>query len=431
MNGNEYDNISNSDITDTSYVRFDGTVPRFEEVTIISTGADPIVADSADTINLTFRIDEAVSDSSVTILNNPANSITPLGNNTFRASYTVTGSEQEGTVSFDISVTDLAGNSTSIDSTSDNSYVVYDQTPPSNFTLGQVISAGGDTVLPGYWNSTNESLLVTVPIENNDNSLINGSVQVLVSFDGSDTLEIGDAETITRIDTPKVITLSDDDFEDSQYFAHGATALFTARINDVAGYTTIGTASNDQLQIDQMLPYIDSIWVESNNNDSSMAAYEDTVSVKFRAQEGLRMPYVIMAEDTAIYEDEDDRIWTFEKEMDSSDAQGIIGFYFTPMDSAGNTTAEPYTQTTDGSRVIYDYTVPFINYINEGSFEEDLLYVATAETLRLAIDGGDLVSGISKYEFRVETLQDPNIPIDWTFTNGCLLYTSPSPRDRG
>ena len=107
LNGNEYDNINNSDITDTSYVRFDGTVPRFEEVTIISTGADPIVADSADTINLTFRIDEAVSDSSVTILNNPANSITPLGNNTFRASYTVTGSEQEGGVVFDISLTDL------------------------------------------------------------------------------------------------------------------------------------------------------------------------------------------------------------------------------------------------------------------------------------------------------------------------------------
>ena len=420
LNGNEYDNISNSDITDTSYVRFDGTVPRFEDVTIFSTGADSSVADSADTINLTFHIDEAVSDSSVIILNNPANSIIPLGNNTFQASYTVTGSEQEGAVVFDISVTDLAGNNASIDSTSDNSYVVFDQNPPSNFTVGQIISAGGDTVFPGYWNSTNESLLVTVPIENNDNSLINGAVQVLVSFDGSDALEIGDSETITRIDTPKVITISDDDFEDSQHFAQGTIALFTARINDIAGYATIGSASNDQLQIDQTLPYIDSIWVESNNNDSSMAAYEDTVSVKFRAQEGLRMPYVIMAEDTAIYEDEDDRIWTFEKEMDSSDAQGIIGFYFTPMDSAGNTTAEPYTQTTDGSRVIYDYTVPFINYINEGSFEEDLLYVATAETLRLAIDGGDLVSGISKYEFRVETLQDPNIPIDWTFTNGLV-----------
>jgi len=423
LNGNEYDNINNNDITDTSYVRFDGTDPRFEDVTIISTGVDPIVADSADTINLTFRIDETVSDSSVTILNNPANSITPLGNNTFLASYTVTGSEQEGTVSFDISVTDLAGNSTSIDSTSDNSYVVYDQTPPSNFTLGQVISAGGDTVLPGYWNSTNESLLVTVPIENNDNSLINGAVQVLVSFDGSDTLEIGDAETITRIDTPKVITISDDDFEDSQHFAHGTTALFTARINDVAGYITVGTASNDQLQIDQMLPYIDSIWVESNNDDFSMATYEDIVSVKFRAQEGLRMPYVIMAEDTAEYDDENNRIWTFEKEMDSSDAQGIIGFYFTPMDSAGNTTAAPYTQTTDGSRVIYDYTVPFINYINEGSLDEDLYYVATAETLRLAIDGGDLVSGISKYEFRVGTLPNPNIPIDWTTTIDGIVDT--------
>ena len=423
LNGNEYDNINNSDITDTSYVRFDGTVPRLEDVTIISTCADPNVADSADTINLTFLIDEAVSDSSVTILDNPANSITSLGNNTFRASYTVTGSEQEGAVAFDISVTDLAGNSASIDSTSDNSYVVYDQNPPSNFTVGQVISAGGDTVLPGYWNSTNESLLVTVPIENNDNSLINGAVQVLVSFDGSDTLEIGDSETITRIDTPKVITISDDDFEDSQHFAHGTTALFTARINDFAGYTTIGTASNDQLQIDQILPYIDSIWVESDNDDSSMAKYQDTVSIKFRAQEGLRMPYVIMAEDTAIYKDEDDRIWTFEKEMDSSDAQGIIGFYFTLMDSAGNTSAAPYTQTTDGSRVLYDYTVPFISYINEGSFEEDLNYVATADTLRLVIDGADLLSGLSGFKFCIGTPDTTTIDwtfIDWTFTNGLV-----------
>ena len=420
LNGNEYDNINNNDITDTSYVRFDGTVPRIEDVTIISTGVDPIVADSADTINLTFRVDEAVSDSSVTILNNPANSITPLGNNTFRASYTVTGSEQEGGVVFDISVTDLAGNSTSIDSTSDNSYVVYDQTPPSNFTVEQVISVGGDTVMPGYWNSTNESLLVTVPIENNDNSLINGAVQVLVSFDGSDTLEIGDAETITRIDTPKVITLTDDDFEDSQYFAHGATALFTARINDVAGYTTIGTASNDQLQIDQMLPYIDSIWVESNNDDSSMATYEDKVYVNFRAQEGLRMPYVIIADDTAEYDDEDDRVWTFKKTMDSTDAQGIIGFYFTPMDSAGNSTAAPYTQTSDGSWVIYDYSAPYINYIYEGSLTEDLYYVATAETLRLAIDGSDLVSGISEFQFQIGDLQNPAIPINWTNSNGLV-----------
>jgi hypothetical protein len=274
--------------------------------------------------------------------------------------------------------------------------------------------------MPGYWNSTNESLLVTVPINNNDNSLINGAVQVLVSFDGSDTLEIGDAETITRIDTPKVITISDDDFEDSQHFAHGTTALFTARINDFAGYTTIGTASNDQLQIDQMLPYIDSIWVESDNDDSSMATYEDIVSVKFRVQEGLRMPYVIIAEDTANYEDEDNRIWTFEKEMDSSDAQGFISFYFTPMDSAGNTTAAPYTQTTDGSRVIYDYTAPFINYINDGSFEEDLTYIASGDTLRLAIDGGDLISGISEFEFCIGTPQTPTMPIDWTSTSGLV-----------
>ena len=111
---------------------------------------------------------------------------------------------------------------------------------------------------------------------------------------------------------------------------------------------------------------------------------------------------------------------TFEKEMDSSDAQGIIGFYFTPMDSAGNSTAAPYTQTSDGSWVIYDYSAPYINYIYEGSHTEDLYYVATAETLRLAIDGSDLVSGISEFQFQIGDLQNPAIPINWTSSNGLV-----------
>ncbi len=50
----------------------------------------------------------------------------------------------------------------------------------------------------GFWNSTNQNILVTVPIDN-DISLIDGAVQTLVSFDGGDTLEVGDLNTISRI----------------------------------------------------------------------------------------------------------------------------------------------------------------------------------------------------------------------------------------
>ena len=146
---------------------------------------------------------ENVSDSSVTILNSPANSISALNNNYFRAKYGITGAESEGRVSFTINAIDLVGNSSSIDSTTNDSYVLFDQTPPSNFNVGQVISDGG-TVVKGFWNSTNQSILVTVPIDN-DISLIDGALQVLVSFDGSDTLDIGDLTTIAESnvnDTP-------------------------------------------------------------------------------------------------------------------------------------------------------------------------------------------------------------------------------------
>mgnify|MGYP003314686098 FL=1 len=261
LNGNPYSNITTT--TDSSYVRFDSTDPVFPMVSISSTGADSTLAGENDVINLTFRIHEVVSDSSVIILNNSANSIIALNNNYYRATYAITGSESEGRVRFTITAVDLVGNSASIDSTSNNSYVVFDQTPPSNFTVGQVISDGG-TVVEDYWNSTNQNILVTVPIDN-DSSLIDGAVQVLISFDSSDTLEVGDAITIaeSNINDTIVVTISRIEFVNSQHYNEGTTALFTARINDFAGYTNIGAASIDKLQIYQMGKVIDSISVES------------------------------------------------------------------------------------------------------------------------------------------------------------------------
>ena len=414
LNGNSYSNITTT--TDSSYVRFDGTDPVFPMVSISSTGADSTIAGASDTIKLTFRIHEAVSDSSVSILYNPASSITALNNNYFRASYVITGSESEGRVRFNITAVDLVGNSASIDSTSNNSYVVFDQTPPSNFTVGQVISDGG-MVVAGYWNSTNQNILVTVPIDN-DSSLIDGAVQVLVSFDGSDTLEVGDPLTIDSVNTDETISISRIDFVNSQHFAQGATALFTARINDFAGYTRIGTPSNNQLQIDQMGPVIDSIAVESDNPFSNQGARSgDDVSVTFRAQEEIMTPFVLIAEDTT---DDVTRIgdnWIATRTMEAGDVEGIVTFNFTPQDLAGNPGGAS-TQSTDGSRVIYDNSTPFINHIYECSVAEDKDYTPSTDTLRLGMDGGDLLSGILRFYFAVGTSPGVGNVIPWAYTDG-------------
>ena len=39
---------------------------------------------------------------------------------------------------------------------------------------------------------------------------------------------------------------------------------------------------------------------------------------------------------------------------------------------------------------------------------------------RLAIDGSDLVSGISEFQFQIGDLQNPAIPINWTNSNGLV-----------
>ena len=416
LNGNPYNNITTT--TDSSYVRFDSTDPVFPMVSISSTGADSTLAGENDAINLTFRIHEAVSDSSVIILNNPANSITALNNNYYRATYAITGSESEGRVRFTISAVDLVGNSASIDSTSNNSYVVFDQTPPSNFTVGQVISDGG-TVVEDYWNSTNQNILVTVPIDN-DSSLIDGAVQILIRFDSSDTLEVGDAVTIaeSNINDTLVVTISRIEFVNSQHYNEGTTALFTARINDFAGYTRIGTASNDQLQIDQTGPVIDSIAVESDNLFSNQGARSgDDVLITFRAQEEIMTPFVLIAGDTADDITRIGDIWIATRTMDSSDMEGIVTFNFTPQDLAGNPGGAS-NQSTDGSRVIYDNSVPFINYIYECSVTEDKDYTPSADTLRLGMDGGDLLSGILRFYFAIGTSPGVGNVIPWAYTDG-------------
>ena len=416
LNGNDYGDITVT--TDTSYVRFDGTDPVFPIVSISSNAADSSLAGANDTIILTFRVHEPVSDSTVTILNNPANSITALNNNYFRAKYGLTGAESEGRVPFAINAVDLVGNSSSIDSTSNNSYVLFDQTPPSSFTVGQVISSGG-TVVNGFWNSTNQNILVTVPIDN-DISLVDGAVQALVSFDGGDTLEVGDLNTIIESNVNDTLTISITriEFINSENYSEGAMALFTARINDFAGYTRIGGASANQIKIDQTGPIIDSIDVKSDNLYSNQGAkFGDDVSVTFHPQEEIMTPFVLIANDTAENITRIGDNWIATRTMQVSDIEGVISFNFTPYDLAGNPGGAS-TQSTNNSRVILDNSSPFINYLYECSTIEDKDYTPSTDSLRLGMDGGDLLSGVLRFGFAVGTSPGVGNVIPWAETNG-------------
>ncbi len=409
-----YDNITA--VTDSSYVRFYGTRPIFPEVAIAATGADPTIAGVNDAIQLTFRIQDARFDSSaLTIMNKPPQTITVLGQDTYRASYILTDNDREGRVEFNITAIDLVGNSTTSKSTTNNSYVVFDQAPPADFTVGQVSSAGG-TVVENQWNASNQNVLVTVPIDN-DSSLIGGGVQVLVSFDGSDTLEIGSAMALAEanIGNSIVMTLSRDEFEKAQYFAAGATALFTARMNDFAGYARIGAASNNQLQINQMESIIENIAIASSNKSFTRGAKAgDVISLIFRTSEQIQNPVVLIAGDTAAVVGFGAN-WFATKTMAASDSEGVVQFNFSPQDQNGNPRGS-YTETTDGSQVIYDNTAPVINHLYEGSFAEDKDNILSTDSLHLGMAGGDSLSGIARFYFALGTSPGAADVVPWAYT---------------
>ena len=409
-----YDNITA--VTDSSYVRFYGTRPIFPEVAIAATGADPTIAGVNDAIQLTFRIQDARFDSStLTIMNKPPQTITILGQDTYRASYVLTDNDREGRVGFNITAIDLVGNSTTSKSTTNNSYVVFDQAPPADFTVGQVSSAGG-TVVENQWNASNQSILVTVPIDN-DSSLVGGGVQVLVSFDGSDTLEIGSAMALAEanIGNSIVMTLSRDEFEKAQYFAAGATALFTARMNDFAGYARIGAASNNQLQINQMESIIENIAIASSNKSFTRGAKAgDVISLIFRTSEQIQNPVVLIAGDTAAVVGFGAN-WFATKTMAASDSEGVVQFNFSPQDQNGNPRGS-YTETTDGSQVIYDNTAPVINHLYEGSFTEDKDNILSTDSLHLGMAGGDSLSGIARFYFALGTSPGAADVVPWAYT---------------
>ena len=402
--------------TDNSYVRYYGTRPIFSEVAIAATGADPTIASINDGINLTFRIQDARLDSVVTIMNKPSETITDLGQGNYQASYVVAENDREGRTGFSITALDPAGNTTTITTTTNNSYVVFDKGPPGDFTVGKVSSAGG-TVVENQWNSTNQNVLVTVPIDA-DSSLIGGGVQVLVSFDDSEVIEIGSivALTAANIGDSIVVTLSRDEFEKAQYFAADATALFTARIKDIAGFTAIGAPSNNQLEIKKAEEnIIENIAMASSNKSFTQGAKTgDVISLIIRTSEQIQNPVVVIAGDTAVVVGFGVN-WFATKTMAASDSEGVVQFNFTPLDQNGNPRGT-YTETTDGSQVVYDNTAPVIDHLYEGSFTEDKDIILTADSLYLGIAGGDSISGVSWFHFAVGTSPGAADVLPWAKT---------------
>jgi hypothetical protein len=319
-----------------------------------------------DSLYLQFTSVETLRTLSVTIAGNSPD-LTFASGSVYNAVYEMTGSEAEGFIPFSIfDFVDWVGNAgNTVSATTNGSSVLFDMTPPDDFTLGDVVSKNGIEVA-GYWNASNQTLDIVIPIPN-DETLPNGGIQLQTSFGGgysnlADTVSIEESD----LGTDKLISVSEADFESVSDYIENGNTTFRAIIWDKAGNTTTGSASSSTIHIDEILPTLAPVTQRTNNTIAdSLAKVGDTDTLTFSSAEGLDSIKVQISNQDATHSGSN-RNWISTYSFQDSDSDGLVSFNIVFGDTAGNMGTD-VSSTTDGSAVRFDGTKPTLTTVSFSS----------------------------------------------------------------
>ncbi len=253
-------------------------------------------------------------------------------------------------------ITDVAGNSTT--GSASATTLTVDQIVPTAFTAGAVTATGG-TVTANYWNSTNTGLTVTIPIAN-DASLSGGTVQLQGFATGGAWENLAGAIAIGGgdINTNKDHTATAAELEALSGFGEGDTVQLRAVITDIAGNSTTGSTSATTLTVDQVLPTLAPVHIQSDNADTATAKIQDTITLTFTSSETLSaLPVVTVtsllraATESSLGGDDYQADYQL-LPADRTIAEAAVTFTIDFSDTAGNAGTQ-VTAVTDASSVTF------------------------------------------------------------------------------
>jgi len=380
--------------TGSSSVRYDRTLPELSPVSIVSNNADTKWAKVGDEVTISATSSEALINNSTTIVTQPA-VITNINTSQFNSKYTFTNTDPEGIVSFEIAFTDSAGNNgTSVVSTTNNSKVTFDKTPPGDFTVGAIISTGGN-VVENSWNSTNTGLSVSIPIAANDTTLKNGTAQLWAKVGNNNFEIIGSVSSIasSELGTDKLISLTADEVEDLAGFMEEDSIYIKSVINDRPGNETEGSISLDRLVIDQVVPVVNTISYASNFSDSTLATVGHLVTVTFTTEPLLQTPTIsVSGNPGSVASVSGDSSWSGTYTMQDGDAEGVIAFTINGLVDLRGNPANGFNQTTNSTEVTFDNTKPTISPVNIVSSNPDPSLAKVGDTVRVTFTGAEMLT---------------------------------------
>ncbi|MBT4035715.1 MAG: T9SS type A sorting domain-containing protein, partial [Candidatus Marinimicrobia bacterium] len=321
----------------------------------------------------------------------------------------ISGYGAGGTIQVRGVMTDIADNSTQFGTSSVD--LISDQTAPTAPVTGDLTVSGGNEY-PGYWNDTNTSLVVSIPLDA-DNTLVDGTIQLEADLNSASSFAvIGDDSTISSVSANHDITLSATDL--TNYGAgDGDVITMRAIVTDVAGNETTGTIGLNNLTVDYTFPGDFTVGLVTSVDNSVVAGYfnstntgaEVTVplaadatlvggqiqlraTVDAFAAEDILAPYVITTiEDVVMSVDRTDlEALTFYAEDRTITFDAIL------TDVAGNATVGSFSL----DELIIDQTTPTVftidtNIPDGGTIREGYWNASNTDVeITVPIDGTDL-----------------------------------------
>ena len=264
----------------------DGIKPTMTIASTTSGVTDGSTTNDAS-IDLTFTSSKSTSDfvhADITVNNGTLGTLSGSGTS-YTATFTPTG---DGACTIDVAADKFEGPNGNKNAAADQFNWTYDGTAPAGFSVGNVTTTGG-TVVANYWNSTNSSIDIIVPIAN-DSSLEGGTLQFKVKNATSSYANLGSAYTIQNADIGNSSfsrNVADTVFEGvTGVFGEDETITFNADITDTYGNgPTEGTASGTTLMIVETKPTM-TIGSTTSGVTNGSTTNDATIDLTFTSSKG-------------------------------------------------------------------------------------------------------------------------------------------------
>jgi gliding motility-associated-like protein len=356
--------------TNSSSVVFDKIAPLLTTVTIGSNNANAIFAKTGDIVTLNFTADETINTPTVTLAGHAVTAVNISGNN-WKTDYTMVSGDANGTITFNISFADLAGNNgADIAATTNSSSVIFDKTIPS-LSAVSIASNNGNTSLA----KTGD--IVTLSFTSNEPINI-----PLVSIAG---------HTVTATNT------SGNNWVATYTMVAGdatGTISFNISFSDLAanaGTAVSVTTNSSSVVFDKTVPVLSSVSIASNHTNTAYAKTGHTITLSFTSSEAVFTPTVTIHSNNATVSNLGGNNWSATYTMASGDAAGTVSFNIAFADLSGNN-GTAVTATTNSSSVIFDKTAPSLSSVSVASNNTNIALVKTGQTITLNFTANETIT---------------------------------------